>query len=255
LTSKITPSFYTIFIFWIGLLPFTVHAQTATYTGSGIILENFEDDTLGSLPFGWYERNGRKKLHDLSTDEQRQFKYRVLEENGNRYLKYKGTRAKHINFPLANKEYVDIYETPILSWKARAWELPDNANEDTDNRNDVVMSVYVVFDLGRVALVKKVPKSIRYTWSSTLEEGAEFSKLFGNQQIVVVESGEDKLGEWVTFERNIVEDYRRLFGDDPPSKPLALLILSDGNSTGTNAEADYDDFILKEDKSVTSRTN
>jgi len=123
--------------------------------------------------------------------------------------------------------------------------LPENANEDSSDRNDSVASVYVVFDFGRVALFKKVPKTIRYSWSSTLKEGTVTSKLFGNQNIIVVKSGEEDTGKWVKFERNLVEDYRRVFGDDPPETPLAILILSDGNSTGSYVEADYDDFMLK----------
>src|SRR5699024_6740081 len=102
--------------------------------------------------------------------------------------------------------------------------------EDKDALNDVAASIYVVFDMGHV-LFKKVPKSIRYTWSSTLPEGTELSKLFGNQRIIVMGSGEKNIGTWQTFERNIVEDYKRLFGDNPPKRPLAILILSDGDST------------------------
>ncbi|MDX1617533.1 MAG: DUF3047 domain-containing protein [Balneolaceae bacterium] len=230
-------------------------AQSLDSEDSRFLIDNFEDDSIGSLPAEWYERNGEIKLLDLSKKDQEKFKYRVLEERGNKYLKYEGIQAKHINYPLADKSAIDIYETPVLSWKARAWELPENANEESDSRNDAVMSLYVVFDFGRVALVKKVPKSIRYTWSTTLEKGSEHSRLFGNQKIVVVESGRDRVGEWVTFERNIVEDYRRLYGDDPPAKPLALLILSDGDSTDSKAEADYDDIQLKQRSQPTGNTD
>tara|TARA_R100000750_G_C2333617_1_gene91199 strand:+ start:67 stop:366 length:300 start_codon:yes stop_codon:yes gene_type:complete len=94
-------------------------------------------------------------------------------------------------------------------------------------------------------LFKKVPKTIRYTWSSTLPVGTELSKFYGNQKIIVIGTGNNNQGEWQTFERNIVEDYKRLFGDDPPNKPLALLILSDGNNTKSMVKADYDDFKLK----------
>jgi hypothetical protein len=57
------------------------------------------------------------------------------------------------------------------------------------------------------------------------------------------------MGKWVTFERNIVKDYKRLFGDMPPKKPLAILILSDGDSTGDRAIAGYDNIMLKKEKS------
>ena len=54
---------------------------------------------------------------------------------------------------------------------------------------------------------------------------------------------------WQTFERNIVEDYKRLFGDSPPSKPLAILLLSDGNDTKDRVSADYDNILLKSHRS------
>lgn len=210
-----------------------------------VIIENFEHDTVGDLPHKWYNRDGKRQPFEYPPEEKSTYKYKVQKENGNQYLNYQGTSAKHMNFPIINKDGVNIYETPILSWRWRVNEIPEGANEDEEGKNDAAASIYVVFDMGRVALFKKVPKSIRYTWSSTLKEGTELSKLFGNQQIVVVKSGTDGMGEWHTFQRNILEDYRRLFGDDPPKKPLAILILSDGNSTGQRAEADYDDIELR----------
>lgn len=209
-----------------------------------LLLEDFENYENGSIPGDWYDRDGNRQLSEYGDDFLSDYRYRVLEEDGNRFLRYEGTDAKHLNYPLANKESINIHETPILSWKVRAHQLPENANEDENNRNDSVASVYVVYDMGRV-LFREVPKSIRYSWSTTRSEGAEFSKLFGNQRIIVVESGRARTGEWVTFERNIVDDYRRLFGEMPPETPLAILILSDGDSTGSFVQADYDDIMLK----------
>lgn len=212
-------------------------------------IETFEDDSTGSLPGEWYNRDGKLKPANHK-EEAKLFRYMVAEEGGNKFLRYEGTNARHLNFPFINRDKeniydINIYETPILSWKVRAHRLPQNANEDSKDKNDTVASIYVVFDLGRVALFKKVPKSIRYTWSTTLEEGTQTSKLFGNQNIIVVKSGESDTGKWITFERNVVEDYRRVFGDDPPKTPLAILILSDGDSTGSYVKADYDDIMLK----------
>ena len=236
----------------IGILTLPVMAQNGPerIKKGVILLEDFQEDSVGEFPIGWYDRNGNKTLKKHAPEVVENYNYRITEEESNKFLRYEGTSAKHINYPLINKKKeniygIDIYETPILSWKVRAHSLPNNGNEDSSDRNDVVASVYVVFDFGRVALFKKVPKSIRYTWSTTLEKGTVTSKLFGNQQIVVVESGPEKTGKWITFERNLVEDYRRLFGDDPPKTPLAILILSDGDSTGSFVKADYDDIMLK----------
>lgn len=207
-----------------------------------LLIENFENTPVGGLPYGWYNRDGQRKV--THPEEQAIFKYEVKKEGDNKYLHYDDSKARHMNFPLIGRSNVNIFEYPTLSWKWRVNKLPDGADESTSDYNDAAASIYVVFGFGRVALVKKVPKSIRYTWSTSLEEGTVVSKLFGNQKIMVVESGPEKMGEWITFRRNIVEDYRRLFGNDPPATPIAILIMSDGDSTNSEAIADYDDIKL-----------
>lgn len=218
--------------------------NTIDFGDNGVIyLEDFEKYETGTIPFEWYNRDGDRIPEEYEEKIRKDYRYRVFREEGNQFLRFSGTKAKHLNFPLADKEEVNIHETPFLRWRWRIHNLPTGGNEDRDEQNDVAASVYVVFDLGRV-LFRKVPKSIRYTWSSTLPEGKELSKFFGNQKIVVLGSGDDDTGKWKTMERNIVEDYKRLFGDDPPETPLAILILSDGDDTKSFVQADYDDFEL-----------
>ncbi|MFD2533394.1 DUF3047 domain-containing protein [Gracilimonas halophila] len=223
-----------------------IYAQNETF-----VIENFEDETIDSLPKGWYNMRGEAQPYTYTGENRAAYKYSIQEEDGNKFLRYEGVIAKHLNFPLIDKEGVNIKETPILSWKWRVYDIPEGGNEDSKDRNDVAVSIYVVFEMNRVALIKKVPRSIRYTWSSTLSEGAQYSKLFGNQRIIVVESGKENLGEWITFERNIVQDYKDLFGGNPPSQPIAILILSDGDDTRSYIKADYDDIILKKEKPET----
>jgi hypothetical protein len=60
---------------------------------------------------------------------------------------------------------------------------------------------------------------------------------------VVLGTGTDRLGEWITIERNIVEDYIAIFGKEPPDHPKGIQISTDANrSEGAASEADYDDF-------------
>jgi hypothetical protein len=208
-----------------------------------VYLEDFEKYETGDLPDEWYNRDGDRIPYHYEGSDRMGYLYEVTRECENQFLRYEGTDAKHLNFPLLDKEGLDIYKNPVLKWKWRIHDIPTGGNEDIDDRNDVAASVYIVFDMGRV-LFRKVPKSIRYTWSSSLPVGTELSKFFGNQKIVVVGAGTDDLGKWQTFERNIVEDYKRLFGDEPPKTPIALLILSDADDTKIFTKADYDDFEL-----------
>jgi hypothetical protein len=219
-----------------------------------IIIDNFQGDTTGHLPYGWYKRDGEKKLINLSAEERSKFHYIIQQNHLNKYLHYEGTEAMHINFPLTNRKkeniyYLNVYQTPILSWKWRVFKLPQGADVEDNSRNDAAASIYVVWDLGHI-LFKKVPKTVRYVWGTSEPKGATFSKFFGNQKIIIVKSGAADEGKWITMQRNIVKDYEHLFGDKPPKFPLAILILSDGNNTNSRVEADYDDIKLKPSKSV-----
>lgn len=212
-------------------------------TNQGVLLDNFEEDEPGTLPIAWLNRDGDDIPSTYSGKDRQEYEYEIVEEDGNRFLRYNGSSAKHLNFPLRNRPNLDLSETPILRWRWRAHELPNGADERDDKLNDTAASVYIVFEMGKV-LIQRVPKSIRFTWSTTVPTGKGFDKLYGNQWIFVQESGRESLGQWVTEEVDLESLYRTVFGDKVPQKPLALLILSDANSTQTFAAADYDDIEL-----------
>lgn len=218
------------------------------------VIDNFEQQPVGSLPTGWYNRNGDHKVTQLRPSKRVKYHYTIVKNDSNKFLRYSGVYAMHLNFPFINKQHenvynINVYETPILSWKWRVFNLPNGANIHDNGSNDAAASIYVVWGFGHI-LFKKVPKTVRYVWGTAQSEGTVMSKLFGNQKIVVVESGPANKGEWVTFHRNIVKDYKRLFGDKPPKTPLAILILSDGDSTNSYVKADYDDIKLEPATSV-----
>lgn len=213
-----------------------------------VYIDDFQLDHIGELPINWYNQKGEVKPNTYTGELRKTYNYVIDKEEENIFLRFDGVRGKHLSYPFFEDIEVNINETPILSWDWRIHDLPSGANEDSKKKNDVAASIYVVFDLGYI-MFRKVPKSIRYTWSSTLPVGKTLSKFNGNQKIIVVGSGEQNIGNWQTFERNIVEDYKRLFGDSPPSKPLAILLLSDGNDTNDRVSADYDNILLKSHRS------
>ena len=208
-----------------------------------VYLEDFQKYQVGSIPDEWYNRDGDNIPATYDEPIRSEYLYRVEQENSEKFLRFEGVQAKHLNFPLKDKEDLNIIETPVLKWQWRIHDIPEGGDEDSSSMNDVAASVYVVFDTSRI-LFQQVPVSIRYTWSSKHPEGKVFSKLRGRQQIVVVGTGENKKGEWQTFERNLVEDYKKLFGKTPPETPIALLILSDSDDTRSFTKADYNNFEL-----------
>jgi len=62
--------------------------------------------------------------------------------------------------------------------------------------------------------------------------------------MIAVESGGQNVGRWVTVRRNLVDDYRMVFGEDPPQAG-AVAIMTDTDQTGETAVAYYDDIRLE----------
>ncbi|MEX0995299.1 MAG: DUF3047 domain-containing protein, partial [Balneolaceae bacterium] len=212
-----------------------------------LLIENFEDESTGELPSKWFNQKAEGVPAYYTDKNQTRYLYEVKQEKRNKFLRFDGVRGVHLNFPLKDVKNLKIKDHPILSWRWRAHTLPVGAREDRNSLNDVAASIYVVYSVNWL----RIPRVIRYTWSSTLPVGREVSMNFNQMKIQVVESGPENVGKWQTFERNIYEDYRRLFGGKPPEKPLAILILSDGVSTGSPVKADYDDIVLKAEANAT----
>lgn len=227
------------FFFW--CCPAAMYAQIERLPSGIIVLDNFQTDTLGHLPYNWYDRDGDEKTQFFSRSEREKYKYSIMEQDSNKYLHYDGTEAMHLSFPLINKKWVNLKKTPILSWRWRVEKVPKGGNESKNNLNDSAAGVYVVYSFVGIF---KIPKTIKYAWSATLPKGTILSKNFNEQKIVILESGMKESGKWITMRRNIAQDYRKLFGSDPPDRPIAILLLSDGDSTGNECIADYDDIEL-----------
>lgn len=59
--------------------------------------------------------------------------------------------------------------------------------------------------------------------------------------MIVLEEGKERTGRWVEESVNVLEDYRRVFGKDPPAT-ATLAVMSDTDNAGGSAVA-YLDFI------------
>ena len=60
----------------------------------------------------------------------------------------------------------------------------------------------------------------------------------------VLESGEEKLNAWVSEERNVNEDYKKAFGDEP-SMINGVALMTDTDNTRETATAYYGDIVFK----------
>ena len=59
--------------------------------------------------------------------------------------------------------------------------------------------------------------------------------------MIVVESGPSRIGQWREETRNLYEDFRRAFGEEPPLVN-GVAIMTDSDNTGESAVAYYGDI-------------
>ena len=70
----------------------------------------------------------------------------------------------------------------------------------------------------------------------------------GRPHVIVLESGTEKLDQWVSESVNVYKDFIKAFGKEPPKNAVGIGVLTDGDDTKTNSEGDYDDFVVHREK-------
>ena len=221
-----------------GLLLFAGIGGGAVAQTSSQVVDNFEQYDLGQPPTQWVRVDSRDDVRPAAQALEPGERFDVLEEEGNQFVRLY-TNNEYIRFSQRNgKEFDwDLRDHPRLQWRWRALTLPKGASEKGEN--DTGGAVYVTFGtdwLGR-------PKSIKYTYSSTLPVGTVVS--FGPLNVIVVNSGrEPGMGTWKTETRNVIDDYKQIFGDAPPNRPVSITISGDSDSTGDESKVDIDDIML-----------
>ncbi|WP_242447184.1 DUF3047 domain-containing protein [Nitrosomonas supralitoralis] len=160
-------------------------------------------------------------------------------------LKNDGSRtALHANSSAAasglyRKISIDLVKTPILNW---VWKV-DNILKGNDERaragDDYPARIYVVFS-GGLAFWRT--RAINYVWSNQQPIGSNwFSAFTSNAGMIAVESGADRIGHWIGERRDVLADYRQLFGEEPGLVD-AVAIMTDTDNTGAAATAWYGDI-------------
>jgi hypothetical protein len=165
-------------------------------------------------------------------------RYRVVPDNGGQVLQAQsqGTASGLI----FKKEY-RLQDYPLLSWRWKVKGIIPTADETKKSGDDYAARVYVIFPHWFFPKTR----TISYVWANKLAKGATVpSPYTGNALIVAVQSGAGKAGEWLTERRNVLEDYRKLFGEEPPVVG-AIAIMTDTDNTGASAEAWYDDLQIE----------
>lgn len=130
---------------------------------------------------------------------------------------------------------LDPVDTPILSWSWKVKNILSKGDARSKDGDDYAARIYVVFP----SFFFWRTRAINYIWANRLPQGRMIPNAYSkNAMMFAVQSGPDKTGQWLTEERNVVDDFQRAFGEKMP-RIGAIAIMTDTDNTGETAEACY----------------
>jgi hypothetical protein len=162
---------------------------------------------------------------------------------------------------LVRKLTLDAHAFPLLRWRWKVDNLINGSDVTRKEGDDYPARIYVsfAFDPGRVSLFERAKygaarliygeypphAGLNYIWDRKEPAGTVVANAYTSRvKMLVVESGPSRLHQWLSYERNIVDDYRRAFGEEPP--PVSgIAIMTDTDDTGESAVAWYGNIELR----------
>jgi hypothetical protein len=204
------------------LLLLALAAFCATAQASEYHVSAFSTEGLG----GWETKKFK------GTNE-----YSLVHDDGRTVVKAvsKGTASG-----LFKKVKLDPQSFRYLRWSWKIAGTIKNGDETTKAGDDYAARVYIVFP-GHFFWQTK---AINYIWANRLARGEAIPNAFtSHAMMLAVESGSERAGQWITEERDILADYRRLFGGEP-REIGAIAIMTDTDNTGGEATAWYGDITI-----------
>jgi hypothetical protein len=206
-------------------------APAAAAQGARYVVEDWSKTPVGQkgVPTGWRTQSwGSPK-----------YEFEVVAASPHRALRL----VSNGDSSTINKEVkVDCKDYQVLQWSWKAVELPKGADARKKATDDEALQIYVTFPRFPAAVRSRV---IGYIWDSTAPAGAIFkSEKTGLVTYVVMRSGDADLGKWITETRNVCEDYKKIYGEEPDEKIEAISIGIDSDDTHSRAEGYVGEIVF-----------
>jgi hypothetical protein len=200
--------------------------------GAPLVVEDWAKPPVGQkgIPTGWKAQNWGSPSYDFEIVSEGSLRRVHMKSNG--------------DSSTINKEVkIDCKDYQILQWSWKVVELPKGADARKKATDDEAAQIYVTFPRFPSAVRSRI---IGYIWDTTAPTGSMFkSQKTGLVTYVVVRSGEADLGKWLTESRNVCQDYKKIYGEDPDEKIEAISIGIDSDDTRSRAEAYFGEILFK----------
>ncbi len=139
----------------------------------------------------------------------------------------------------------DVQALPILRFEWKVEGVYEGRDPRAKKADDYPLRLYVFFPLDekKAGFVDRLARalygqwpphsSLNYVWASVPLDRAQSypSPYTGRVRMLALQGGPAKAGSWVAEEVDVLSDYRRAFGQDPPPGPAQLAVMNDSDNT------------------------
>jgi len=170
-------------------------------------------------------------------------------------------RAERSASALQRAVDIDPVVHSLLEWRWRVDEAVEGADKRRADREDSPARLIVAFDgdaakldfeeratmrLARALTGRELPyATLMYVWSNLHPAGTIIpNPRTSRVQMIVVEGGPERVGLWGEFRRDIVADFRRVFGEQP-GRISAVGVMTDADNTQKRARCLYGDITFR----------
>ena len=211
-----------------------------------VMPERFSQMTAGQTVTGWrpmtFEKIGSHSRYTLVRDDGRT----VLRADSD-------ASASGLVRPLDMEPNL----FPVLSWQWKVNRVIEKGDVTQKSGDDYAARIYVTFadppekltflQRTKLAAIRMVTgqapptAALAYVWGNRAAVGSIHPNPYTDRvQMIVVESGSTHVNQWRSVRRDIVEDFRKAFGTDPP-QVSGIAVMTDSDNTGESVTAWYGD--------------
>lgn len=143
---------------------------------------------------------------------------------------------------LYKEQRIDLHKTPYLNWRWRIHHSLSGLNEQSKSGDDFSARIYIVIS-GGWAFWRT--KAINYVWANSSKKGAIWPNAFVGKKamMIALRSSTDKPSTWYSEKRNILEDFKQLFGSDIQYID-GVALMTDTDNSQSHAQAYYGDIYF-----------
>jgi hypothetical protein len=221
----------------------------AAFAQSPPEITRFSSTQAGAAPAGWQ--------HIPLSSTKKETEYTTVVDEGVVVLKATAHGSASL---MAFRTEFDPRAFPVLSWRWKVIQGIPTAETHNRAREDAPVRLMVSFsgDTSKLSVFDRAASSfaksasgqalpyaeLMYVWGGKVAvDSITTSALTSRIRMLAVAADDQGIGRWHSYTRNLVDDFRRAFSEEP-GRVTAIKLMTDTDNTSSNAEALYGDISV-----------